>query len=544
MFKKSVAARIISAITLMLVVGIGVLLFVQSSLTQSFFEKEFKRNYEEKTILFAEQMGGGIKWKKENSIREVFAREVDAGASSNLTDVLVTDSDKAPLVTHQNPEYKPMDLVKYFENHIDALADKSYVTYEDKSHVITLVKSVDPKKDETIGYILMAWSKKSALATLAEMRNTTLGISVGMTLLFIVFLVFLIQKIAIKPIKSLQSAMEELSGGNNKVEIPFHEKQDEIGAMARSLKVFKENAIEKELLETEQAEAAKRAEIEKKQTMDQLARTFDEQVGGLIESLASAATQLQQTSGNMKHIADETSQASQHVAAASEEASTNVNTVASAMEEMSASAAEIGSQVVGAKNRSNDTFENAQQANKTVSDLNTLVENIGQVVIAIQDIAEQTNLLALNATIEAARAGEAGKGFAVVADEVKKLANETASKTGEINSQITDIQQATHRSVEAMQRIINNISDIDSSVTGVSAAVEEQTATTAEIVRSISEASMGVQQVAQVIMEVQKGASETGTSADAVLSASNDLSQLSDQLRGSVKSFLDGIRNS
>lgn len=542
MFKKSIAMRIISAITLMLVVGIGVLLFIQGSLTTRFFADEFKKSYQAKTVLFAEQMAGGIKWKRANAIEASFAREVDPATRTNLIDILVTDSDLASLVSYTHPEEEETDLATLLKDNREKLADKDSLTIEDSEKIITLVPSIDGKSGEANGYVVMAWSKEEALRTLASMRKTTMAISAVIMLSFILALVFMLQKMAIKPIKLLQGVMAELANGNNKIDIPFCEKQDEIGVMARSVKVFKENAIEKEMLEAEQAEAAKRAEQEKRQAMDNLAKTFDTQVGGLIESLAGAATQLQATADSMKHIADETSQASQHVAASSEEASANVNTVASAMEEMSASASEIGTQIVGARNKSNDTFENAQQANKTVSDLNNLVENIGQVVIAIQDIAEQTNLLALNATIEAARAGEAGKGFAVVADEVKKLANETANKTSEINSQITGIQEATRQSVTAMERIIANISDIDNSVTGVSAAVEEQNATTTEIVRSVAEASQGVQQVAEVILEVQKGANETGLSADAVLNASREMSKLSDNLKASVQAFLKEIK--
>lgn len=292
-----------------------------------------------------------------------------------------------------------------------------------------------------------------------------------------------------------------------------------------------------------QEEAEERSEKEREQAMNDIARDFDSKVGGLIGSLASASSELQSTAEGMRNVADKTSSDSESVSESSTAASDNVNTVAAAMEEMSSSSGEIAAQMVAVKSKSTDTAQNAQSANETVSNLNQLADNIGEVVIAIQDIAEQTNLLALNATIEAARAGDAGKGFAVVADEVKKLASETSKKTEEIGGRIDEIQNATKASVDAMQRIIENISEIDGSVSGVSAAVEEQNVTTSEIVRSVSDASNGVQQVSQIIMDVKKGAEETGTSSDTVLTAANEVAKLAGNLKSSVDEFLLQIRS-
>ncbi|MBV8840292.1 MAG: methyl-accepting chemotaxis protein, partial [Alphaproteobacteria bacterium] len=167
---------------------------------------------------------------------------------------------------------------------------------------------------------------------------------------------------------------------------------------------------------------------------------------------------------------------------------------------------------------------------------------IGDVVKLITAIAEQTNLLALNATIEAARAGEAGRGFAVVASEVKQLASQTAKATDEISTQISGMQAATQDSVAAIKEIGGTIGRISEIASTIAAAVEEQGAATQEIARNVSEAAKGTGQVATSIADVNRGAGETGVASSKVLSSAQSLSSESHHLRAEVEKFLSTVR--
>lgn len=388
---------------------------------------------------------------------------------------------------------------------------------------------------------IITLAEKNAEMAKAE-RNLYISL-LSLMVSVIMILTYVTLKDFLSNIHYVQNVMGRLSDGDDSVNIIGIERQDEIGDMLKSIAVFKQGLIERKHMERENLSAQTRAEDEKRRMMIDLADSFDSHVGGMISALAAASTELQSTAESMRAIADETAKSSASVAMSTNQANANIASVSSAMQEMSSTSNEIAMQVSSVRQKSNDTARNAEKANTTVSNLNDLVENIGVVVVAIKGIAEQTNLLALNATIEAARAGESGKGFAVVADEVKKLASETARKTEEIENRINEIQHATQESVQSMHHIIENIAEIDGSVTDVATAVEEQNITNAGIVGSISEASHGVQHVEHVILEVQQGANETGSSADAVLEASREVAKLSENLNSSVNRFLNQIRS-
>lgn len=345
-----------------------------------------------------------------------------------------------------------------------------------------------------------------------------------------------------RPLQSLREAMEKLARGDLTVAINGSERKDEVGQMARTVAVFKENAEAVRRMEVEAEEAKKRNEADRKKAMLQLADSFEMTVGGIVSIVASASTELQAAAQTLTASSTQTSTQSTAVAAAAEQASANVATVASATAELSASVQEISRQVQQSSTIAGKAVTEAGDTTVQVKALATAASKIGGIVNLINEIAGKTNLLALNATIEAARAGEAGKGFAVVAQEVKALAEQTGKATAEIEAQINAIQGSTQHAATAIDAIGNTIRDIDQIAAAIASAVEEQGAATQEIARNVDQASAGTNEVSYNITGVNRAASESSDAASNVLSSATELSSQAEKLRAEMTRFLSNVR--
>jgi methyl-accepting chemotaxis protein len=353
---------------------------------------------------------------------------------------------------------------------------------------------------------------------------------------------WLIGRSIARPLGQLGARMQALADGKLDGEIPGLGRGDEIGAMAATVQIFKDNAIRIRGLEQAEAETQKRTAAERRAAMENIASDFERSVTGIVRSVSTAAAGMQTTAQSMTSTASDASARAATVGAASESASNNVGTVAAAAEELSSSVAEISRQVARSSEIASKAVGDAERTNSTVQALSTGAEKIGEVVKLIHSIAAQTNLLALNATIEAARAGESGRGFAVVASEVKALANQTAKATEEISAQVAAMQASTSEAVSSIGGISQTIAQMSEITVSISTAIDQQGDATREIARNIQSVAAGSSEISAHIGGVTTAASATGKAAGDVLSNAKELDNQSGMLRNAVDEFLAKVR--
>jgi methyl-accepting chemotaxis protein len=345
-----------------------------------------------------------------------------------------------------------------------------------------------------------------------------------------------------RPVALVTRIMGRMAGGERAIDIPSMKRGDEIGQMYAALSSFKEGLSRADrLAEQEQAEAEVRAK--RGERMEAVCHGFDQAITGLLKGVEDVMGELRQSAQTMSEAARQTEAEAKAANTASQSAGSNVNSVAGATEELVASVGEIGRQTERSSEIAGRAAARAGETDKQIQGLADAAQKVGDVVKLITDIAEQTNLLALNATIEAARAGEAGKGFAVVASEVKNLANQTAHATEEIAQQVATIQTETKTAVAAIQGISTIVGEINQIAAAIAAAIEQQGSATREIARNVEGASSGTQSVSTSIGHVSEAATQTGGAAKAMLNAVAKLAERSTQVQGKVSEFLREIRS-
>jgi methyl-accepting chemotaxis protein len=443
-----------------------------------------------------------------------------------------------------SPETKQR-LTEQVKSYVDAFADWMASSAKISRSIAVIsaeTRQMLPAADEIIA---SANSKtEAAAAAVGESQQKTklwiIGIGIAVVGLGLILNWFIGRTIA-GPLRRLSDAMSKLAAGDSSIDIPSTEAKDEIGAMARTVIVFRDNAIEREQLSVTQQKSVRERE-RRAETIAATISAFEQTVDQALAKVRGAAERLETASSALNSAADAVSAQASSAEERVGNASMNVASAASSAEELATSIGEIAQQAATSTDVASRAVTEAQRTVETMSQLATAATRIGEVIGLIQAIAGQTNLLALNATIEAARAGDAGRGFAVVASEVKNLAGQTAKATEEVATQIGAIQSAAGDATEAIEQVNRIIAEMSGIAASVASSVEEQNAAVTTIAEGVNRASAEARSGAEAMTRVAGASTDARSTADDVKALAEALAGDAEELDAEVRRFLSEVR--
>lgn len=440
------------------------------------------------------------------------------------------------------------DTVKAFDQYAEAANQAASFVEDDAFNATMFMTDAEQKYDiaQQAAVALLRAGTGVAVAMNQQsqdaMRNALfmIPIAAAVAVLLSAAATTWLSRLISRPIVAMTGVMRQLADGDLRTEIPATERADEVGQMARTLLVFRSNALEAQALQAA-ADKEHAAKARRQAAMDRCTSDFGTATAGVMSGLVGSAETMRAIAIEMSSAAQRTRVDANNTAEGAMQSAQNLSTVAAAAEQMAASIAEIGQQVARATQSAQEAVERTTATDAKVSDMAAAADRVGHVVQLINAIAAQTNLLALNATIEAARAGDAGKGFAVVAGEVKALAAQTARATEEIGRHIGAIHAATAHAVTAVREVGVSIGQVEQVASAIAAAVEEQSAVTQGIVSSVQTVSAATQDATAAMQAVSQAAEATDAASRTVLSGADEVSANAARMRDEVSQFLQAM---
>ncbi len=537
----TIGRRVTACFMVAVVVGFALIVGLSARMQMAEAVRVATNDARVKTEMLANAVRVGVIARDGNAVEAEFLplAKSDAVELASLRAVHAKDG---TVTDYRNPDHPAFDIGPHQEMLAASLSSLKPQIRTVGDHVVVAVPVLNSRGDKASGALAVAWGMTAQKAAILDQMKSQIGVSALVLVGLVLLLNAVIGGMVARPLRAMAGTMDRIAGGDTHADVPSTERRDEIGTMARAVRVFRDNAEAIGRLHAEQATQAERAEADKKRALAALADRFQAKVSSLVGAIAEASHGMAESAGSMARVAENASAQSDSAATDTHAILDDVKSVSTAAAQLAGSIEAIAAKVHHSAAIANDAVSSAERTNLTVQGLQTSAERIGEVVQLINSIASQTNLLALNATIEAARAGEAGKGFAVVAQEVKNLASQTAKATDDISGQIATMQAVTRDAVDAIQAIGTTIREINDIAAGVTAAVGEQNAATRDIASAVQSAANGTQAVSRTVGGVAETARTTGQTAAGVLSAAQSLSGQVRTLATEVDSFLREVR--
>ncbi|WP_432463715.1 methyl-accepting chemotaxis protein [Agarivorans sp. QJM3NY_33] len=518
MMRLNISKLVVVSASLLSVVSLIAISYVSWLQSTTVMYSMSTSNYQQMASSLAENIATSVRFNKKSSLQERVQVALDS-SEGELKHVEVFLSDGSHFYGLENSPLRSSDVTQYFSSANDQL----YIV-ESNADFVTMISSLKSGKKQTlVGYLVSQWQFAKIHQVKNQLGQTALMIGGVFVALTCIGLLLILRSILFKPLQQLKSLCETLAAGQCDLtqRISF-DNDNELGDLAKAINRFIQKVEQTFLPIEKNVESVAAVSMRVEQQIELLEKNIQEQKLKISHSVSIGEDTKTSIASVTQHIGDASSSLQQSVS----------------------SGEQSQKQLRQALGENKNLAEKSEVTAATAESLNQQVERVTDILQIIRNIAEQTNLLALNAAIEAARAGEQGRGFAVVADEVRHLAEKTATSTNQVEDILTELSHHSSNLItymnESLQASRVCVEAIDSSAQFVSGSINDVIQAGQANDLAVSSANQQLENVDHLLSQlarIDEQASELLADSREMSQCSNELFQRTEATSNSLRDF-------